>query len=128
VAKPAVSVLVAHRCPDGDPQHSVDSVLEQGYPRLTEIVVVTGGAASYPDGGVQVARCEDGAIDAWIEQLSGLTVKAPQTLDGQRGDAVPENGVGFWERHVVRPMSVPDRDRREATPSIRQGWRLIGIP
>lgn len=84
VAKTPISVLIVHRCSPADLRLSVDSVLEQGYSGLAEILVVTEQPASYREHDVQVTRCEGvWAVDALVREMSELTGEALLLIDSR---------------------------------------------
>ena len=84
VAKPPISVLIVHRCPLADLRLSVDSLLEQRYSGLAEILVVNQQPASYREHGVPVTRCEGvWAVDALVREMSELTGEALLLIDSR---------------------------------------------
>jgi len=82
--KLSVAVVILHRCPQADLRDSTESILEQTYPALDEIVILAEVPTSYHDDRVRVVRSGSGESAVSLgEQLSKLTTEAVLLLDSQ---------------------------------------------
>jgi len=82
--KISVAAVILHRCPQADLRDSTESILEQAYPALDEIVILAEAPTSYHDDRVTVVRSGTGETTASLgERLSELTTEAILLLDSQ---------------------------------------------